>query len=109
MYGYNRESDMIIESAVKTRAPMTCKAYWLHITGDIIPVPVTHIAVVISHPEQFGYTRERIEAEYSACKEPIGHEGKARQTRRHPQVRPLRAGLEPAPLMVERSLVVVMS
>lgn len=58
---------------------MNCNAYWLHTSGEIIPVPTTHIAVVISHPEQFGYTRERIESEYTVCKEPVGHEGKARQ------------------------------
>lgn len=58
---------------------MNIKAYWLHTDGAIIPVSVTHIAVVISHPEQFGYTLERIAAEYSACNEPIGYEGKARQ------------------------------
>lgn len=27
----------------------------------------------------FGYTAERVAAEYSTCKEPLGHEGKARQ------------------------------
>lgn len=59
---------------------MTCKAYWLHTSGEIILVLTTHIAVVISYPEQFSYTRERIEAEYTASNEPLGHEGKARQT-----------------------------
>ena len=58
---------------------MNCKAYWIHVNGEVIPAPTIHIAVVISNPEQFGYTRERIEAEYSVCNEPVGHEGKARQ------------------------------
>lgn len=42
-------------------------------------MPMIHTAVVISNPEHFGYTRKRIEAEYSRCNEPIGHEGKTRQ------------------------------
>jgi len=58
---------------------MNYKAYWIHVNGEIIPVPTIHIAVVISNPGHFGYTRERIEAEYSLCNEPVGHEGKARQ------------------------------
>ncbi len=59
---------------------MSFKAYWLHTNGEIVPVQTTHIAEVIKSPEHFGYTRERINAEYLTHKEPIGHEGKARQS-----------------------------
>lgn len=58
---------------------MHYKAYWIHAGGEIIPVLTTHIAEVIKTPELFGYTRERIETIYASLKEPIGHEGKARQ------------------------------
>jgi hypothetical protein len=58
---------------------MNSKAYWINTSGTIIPVLTTHIAEVIKTPAIFGYTMERIEAEYAICKEPVGHEGKARQ------------------------------
>jgi len=58
---------------------MNCNAYWIHISGEIIPVNTTHIAEVVKMPEHFGYTRERIEVEYAATREPVGFEGKARQ------------------------------
>lgn len=59
---------------------MNYKAYWIHICGEIVPVQTTHIAEVIKAPTHFGYTRERIDAEYSVFHEPIGHEGNARQS-----------------------------
>lgn len=58
---------------------MNFKAYWINIGSEIVPVQSTHIAEVIKAPFRFGYTRERIDAEYAKFQEPIGHEGKARQ------------------------------
>jgi hypothetical protein len=58
---------------------MKYKAYWLHEKGDVVPVETIHIAEVIKDPERFGYSRERIEAQYAKYHEPIGHEGRARE------------------------------
>jgi hypothetical protein len=60
------------------RGIMKFKAFWLHTNGEVIHVSSTHIAEVIKSPELFGYTRERIVAEYSTYREPMGHEGKVR-------------------------------
>ena len=57
---------------------MKYRAYWLNDNGVILPVPKIHIAEVISTPERFGYTLERIRECYEHHHEPIGHEGNAR-------------------------------
>jgi len=39
---------------------MKYRAYWLHESGEIIPVETTHITTVISQPGRLGYTPELI-------------------------------------------------
>lgn len=58
---------------------MLFQAYWLHNSGDLVPVETIHIAEVIKNPLRFGYPREQIEVIYSELNEPLGHEGKARE------------------------------
>jgi len=58
---------------------MKYRAYWLNTNGDVVPVETIHIMEVIKNPERFNYTREQIEAVYTQYKEPMGHEGKARE------------------------------
>jgi hypothetical protein len=59
---------------------MRQKAYWVHTNGEIIPVATIHITEVIKDPGRFGSTSEQIVAQYAECREPIGHEGRARQS-----------------------------
>ena len=58
---------------------MKYKAYWMHVSGEVLPVETIHIAEVIKYPEKFGYTYHQIEAVYKEFNEPMGHEGKARE------------------------------
>lgn len=60
-------------------AIMNYKAYWLNITGTVVPVQSIHIMEVIKSPETFNYTRKIIEEIYTNHNEPMGHEGKARE------------------------------
>lgn len=55
------------------------EAYWIAPSGDIIPVPKLHINMVIEHPEKFRLTKKQIQEVYEKHKEPMGHEGKARE------------------------------
>ncbi|MEI8355180.1 MAG: hypothetical protein WCG31_03645 [Deltaproteobacteria bacterium] len=57
---------------------MKFNAYWIHIKGYVVPVPMTHIEAVILTPELFGYTRELIQEIYARHGEPMPIEGKAR-------------------------------
>jgi hypothetical protein len=54
-------------------------AFFLSQTGDLIHVPQNHISTVIAEPENFGLTREEIEASYKEYGERVGVEGKARR------------------------------
>lgn len=58
---------------------MKYQAYWMNVSGEIIPVDIKHIIKIIEMPERFSYTRERIEYVFARYNEPIGHEGKARE------------------------------
>lgn len=39
---------------------MKYRAYWLHESGEVVPVESTHLSAVVSQPERFGYTEERL-------------------------------------------------
>lgn len=54
-------------------------AYWLNIDGSIIPVPIRHIVNVCESPERFGLSREFVVSVFERHREPVGHEGLARQ------------------------------
>lgn len=54
-------------------------AQWISPRGKIIDVGTNHIAMIIKHPNKFGYTKQNIEKFYKKYKEPIGLEGKARE------------------------------
>jgi hypothetical protein len=53
-------------------------AFWLSPNGDIIPVEVTHISVLIRSPELFGLTLNEVKDAYRRHGEPVGFEGRAR-------------------------------
>jgi len=53
-------------------------AYFISPDGEIIDVPLCHIASVIKSPDLFGLSPEKIAATYLKHDEPIGLEGKAR-------------------------------
>lgn len=57
---------------------MNYHAYWLSPQGDILPVPIIHIQVVIDQPERFGLTLATLKRCYASHREPLGHEGLAR-------------------------------
>lgn len=61
------------ESSVKT------VAMWISPKGDIIASQNTHIAMVISQPQKFGLTMDKIKKTYTSYGEPLSHEGKARE------------------------------
>src|SRR5208283_2662899 len=54
-------------------------AFFLSQTGDLIQVPDSHIATIISDPQRFGLTLEEIQYAYSRHGERIGVEGEARK------------------------------
>lgn len=56
------------------------QSYFINPQGKIISCGVSsHISMIISHPEKFGYNKEFIDKTYSKYNEPIGIEGKARE------------------------------
>jgi len=59
--------------------PAINQAYWISPSGAIIDVEQRHINTIISHPDKFGLNRTDIEKLYKKYKEPMGHEGKARE------------------------------
>ena len=59
---------------------MKYEAYWIFPDGHISPLAfVHHIDVVIDNPEKFGYTGRKIKNIYKKHKEPLHHEGYARE------------------------------
>jgi hypothetical protein len=55
------------------------KAYFIRTdSGEMMPVPHSHIALVISRPERFGLSAEFVRAVYAKHGERMGLEGKAR-------------------------------
>ncbi|MBI5251792.1 MAG: hypothetical protein HY912_20050 [Desulfomonile tiedjei] len=54
-------------------------AFFLSPNGHLVHVPQNHISTVIAEPENFGLTREEIEALYREYGERVGVEGKARR------------------------------
>lgn len=57
-------------------------AYWISPAGGIIPVAepyLHHIDLIIARPEVFGYTRNQVEERFIHYREPLGHEGFARE------------------------------
>jgi hypothetical protein len=55
------------------------KAFWISPDGRVMDVGVNHIAAVIRDPKTFKLTTSRIATIYTKHKEPIGHEGNARE------------------------------
>ena len=54
-------------------------AFFLSQTGDLIQVPDSHIATVISDPQRFGLSLQEIQDAYSRHGERVGVEGEARK------------------------------
>ena len=55
------------------------RAFFLSPQGKLIRVGTSHIAEVIRHPEEFGLSREEIQAAYQKYGEKLGMEGRARE------------------------------
>ena len=57
---------------------MKYPAYWIDPQGTVLPVSNHHIDLVIRNPEIFGMTLQKIKNIYRRHKEPLYHEGFAR-------------------------------
>lgn len=53
-------------------------AFFISPAGEVIPVPGSHISMIIRDPDRFGLTKDTIEAMYRKYHEPLGLEGEAR-------------------------------
>jgi hypothetical protein len=54
-------------------------AYWIDLTGKVLPVKGIHIEEVIDTPEAYGFTLEQIQEVYDKYSETLKWEGKARE------------------------------
>lgn len=54
-------------------------AFWVSPRGEVIAVPMRHIANILQDPKKFGLTQADIDAVYRRFNEPTGWEGKARE------------------------------
>ena len=53
-------------------------AYWISPDNFVIPLPDTHIELIITNPEKFGISKDYVSKIYKKHKEPMGVEGNAR-------------------------------
>lgn len=67
-------------SDMEIRIPRA-EGYWIHRQGMVITLcgNIKHIDIVIGFPSLFGYTMDEIIKAHREAREPIGHEGRARE------------------------------